>query len=405
MNKNLLVSFFLLVSALGYSQKWQVLPNTSASATIYSLCTFNDTLIAGGTSVAKWTGSTWDTLGGSFGGGYIDALEVFNNQLYAAGGFTLIQGTDTMQNVAVWNGSKWAPVGKGLNDGYVTNLVAAKGYLFAGFTNASYTGTVSRWNGASWDSVTTFSESIEQMQLLNDSIYVTALFVEKLYAFNQPAVVNNVPIPGYATYYNIFTYQNKIYGADGTWDGSTWQNLAGGNPYLTYVSSQAGINGNSATNLYGLEADSVQLFVLNDTMQLLAVDRTAIRTITNATGIVLLNDTLYVSGATYLTGGTTATVPVVMLDLSSTLTSLTQVTTSAAATAATLYPNPNKGAFTLQGWPAGAATIYNSQGAPIQTVNCISNNATINLGNAPAGIYYVVMQTATGTATQKVIVE
>jgi len=403
MNKNLLLSFFLLASALGYAQKWQALPNTSSSVSIYALEVFEDTLIAGGSSVAKWTGSTWDTLGGSFNG-TINDFAVFNNELYAAGKFTVVQGTDTLQSVAKWSGGQWTPVGKGLN-GSVTNLVAAKGYLFAGATTTTYKGAVSRWNGASWDSVTTFSESITQMQLLNDSIYATALFTGKLYAFNindQPAVVNNnVPIPTFATYYNIFTYQNKIYCAGGTWDGSIWQTLAGGNPYLTYVSSQAGVNGNAATNLYGLEADSVQLFVLNDTMQFLAVDRSAISTILNATGTVILNDTLYVSGTAYLTG-TTATAPIIMLDLAPTLTGVTQVTTSNAAT---LYPNPNKGAFTLQGWAAGTATVYNSLGAAIQTVNCTGNNTAVNLGGVPAGIYYVVMQSATGTATQKVIVE
>lgn len=139
-------------------------------AHIDALCSFNGELYAGGTfnkinnikanHIAKWNGTTWSPLGaglkGDFGMGYIEgvvnAITVYNNEIYAAGHFTLA-GTVPAINIAKWNGSVWSAVGTGIPSsslGYgVTSLLVHNNELYAG----NRVSGISKWNGTSWLSV------------------------------------------------------------------------------------------------------------------------------------------------------------------------------------------------------------------------------------------------------------
>ncbi len=67
-------------------------------------------------NIAAYDGTNWVTLGSGLNG-TVNALAVFQNNLYAAGQFTLAGGV-TVSNVAKWNGTAWSGVvGSGAVDG------------------------------------------------------------------------------------------------------------------------------------------------------------------------------------------------------------------------------------------------------------------------------------------------
>lgn len=138
---------------------------------IKALCSFSNELYVGGTflrldgvtvnHIAKWNGSNWIPLGTGMsrlvgGNGYIDgvvnAITVYNNEIYAAGNFTNAGGV-TVQNIAKWNGSGWSAVGTGIPssglDYGVTSLQVYNNELYAG----NRVSGISKWNGSTWTTV------------------------------------------------------------------------------------------------------------------------------------------------------------------------------------------------------------------------------------------------------------
>ena len=86
--------------------------------------------------IARWNGATWSTVGpNSNNFPVVRALAVFNNVLYAGGGFTGIAGV-TASNLAAWNGTAWSAAGdpNGIVDSLVTRSTfsLASTQLFAG---------------------------------------------------------------------------------------------------------------------------------------------------------------------------------------------------------------------------------------------------------------------------------
>lgn len=125
---------------------------------------------ASASRIARWSGSSWSTLGTGIGGGLasngapvIEALTVYDDgcgpSLFAGGDFNGAGGVET-NFVARWDGFRWLPLGEGM-DGPV---LALRGFddgsgpaLYAGgeFSTAGE-GTafrVARWDGTSWSPV------------------------------------------------------------------------------------------------------------------------------------------------------------------------------------------------------------------------------------------------------------
>jgi trimeric autotransporter adhesin len=142
----------------------------SSSATIYlnvtALEVYNNELYAAGDFeypgryLARWNGSTWTNAGSGFENSstfkpFIHAMAVYGGELYAAGQFTSAGGVSA-NNIAKWNGTAWSPVGGGLNSPvyalgiYNGSLYAGGGALSSGLANFN---SVARWNGNSWTSV------------------------------------------------------------------------------------------------------------------------------------------------------------------------------------------------------------------------------------------------------------
>lgn len=69
-----------------------------------------------------------------------------------------------------------------------------------------------------------------------------------------------------------------------------------------------------------------------------------------------------------------------------------------------LYPNPTKDSFTVEGENLQQVLVYNALGQMVYNQECQGNNAVINLGNVETGIYMVKVVTADGENIQKVSV-
>jgi hypothetical protein len=136
-------------------------------------------------SLARWDGSRWSDVGGAFRlatgeVGRIEALAVFDGDLYAGGWFATAPGGVVASNLARWDGSRWHAVGGGI-DGEVWALGGHAGALFVGgrFENAGGdpAANIARWDGAAWSPLGPGIELAE-----NGGVYTLHSFGGALYA-------------------------------------------------------------------------------------------------------------------------------------------------------------------------------------------------------------------------------
>jgi trimeric autotransporter adhesin len=125
--------------------------------------TFQAIGAVGANGIARWNGTTWSALGtgaAASGSAYVSALaEMPNADLVAAGSFATMGGVGAA-NIARWNGTGWHALGSGTagagtGTGDVNALLRApNGDLFAGgqFTTAGgfTVHKVARWDGVQW---------------------------------------------------------------------------------------------------------------------------------------------------------------------------------------------------------------------------------------------------------------
>ena len=115
---------------------------------------------------ARWNGSTWSALGGSFNNlnsSVRDIAIAANGDLYAGGWFTTATG-GIANRIARWNGSSWSALGTGLDDQCESVTLAPDGTLYVGgyFANAGGVacGRIAKWDGSSWSSIGALSGGV-----------------------------------------------------------------------------------------------------------------------------------------------------------------------------------------------------------------------------------------------------
>lgn len=108
-------------------------------------------------SVERWNGTTWQSIGGEFDG-IVSDFTLYQGRLYASGSF-LSAGGAPAKRIAAWNGAAWEAVGGGFegdvnSTGNVLSLAADGTTLYAGgdFRTAGGVSAVNvaRWNGTAW---------------------------------------------------------------------------------------------------------------------------------------------------------------------------------------------------------------------------------------------------------------
>ncbi|MFA6261124.1 MAG: T9SS type A sorting domain-containing protein [Bacteroidia bacterium] len=172
----------------GYNRGFFKSGQHSVSATVNAIVKFKDQLIVGGIfdyannkvdymkNVARWNGSKWeDVSGGITGNSGVNAMLVYHDTLFVAGGFTTA-GASTAFNIARWDGTTWRAAGAGLNYEVIC-LEVHNDILYAGgvFTKS---GTdeilnIARWDGTAWQPVSTG---------INGPVYALQSYAGKLVA-------------------------------------------------------------------------------------------------------------------------------------------------------------------------------------------------------------------------------
>ncbi len=97
--------------------------------------------------IAKWNGTNWDSVGTGMNN-RVNALAVYNGELYAGGAFTLAGGTPA-NHISKWDGTNWSALVPGTNSTvtamaeYNGDLYAGGRFTLAGGVNANH---IAKWN-------------------------------------------------------------------------------------------------------------------------------------------------------------------------------------------------------------------------------------------------------------------
>jgi hypothetical protein len=161
----LLITSILLISTCCSAQTWSGV-GVGLGEPVNAMAVYNGQLYAAGSftadgvgnniqHVARWNGSSWTSVGSGLTGD-VNALAVFSGDLYATGIFVM-SGATTVNHIAKWNGTTWSAVGGGLdNFGTCMHVYGSDLYVGGAFTIANSTVTVNRiakWNGTSWSAL------------------------------------------------------------------------------------------------------------------------------------------------------------------------------------------------------------------------------------------------------------
>jgi len=150
-------AFFSLVKISSNGVVSQIGPFNSTSDFVDAMIIYQGKLIIAGQegdeAIWSWDGTVWDTLAYPFDRD-VNALEVFNGELYAAGDFEELGG-DSLLHIAKLSGGTWNQVGNTALDGDVRALEAHDGQLFIGgefeFVGTDSVNHVAVLNGNTWE--------------------------------------------------------------------------------------------------------------------------------------------------------------------------------------------------------------------------------------------------------------
>jgi hypothetical protein len=167
--------------------------------------------------------------------GDVDAFVVNGTDVFVAGSFTEVcgnatcdSGNTTVNNVAKWNGTSWETLGNGLN-GAVTALAMRGTDLIAGGFFSESCGNeacdsgnttvnyVAKWNGSTWSALGGgVSEGVYDLEIQGDNVILGGQFIE--------TCGNTACDSGNSTVNHI-----------AKWDGNLWSGI--GNGFDDYVSA------------------------------------------------------------------------------------------------------------------------------------------------------------------------
>ncbi len=172
---------------------WNALSNglTSCSGfecspTVFALAVSGSDLYVGGNFInaggnnsadfiARWDGSTWNSLGTGMSG-TVGTIIVSGSNVYAGGQFSTAGG-NAANFIALWDGSSWSALGSGTNATVgAFSITGTDVYVGGAFTQAG-TGSASRlarWNGSSWNAVgnSGFNNIIRAITISGSDVYV-----------------------------------------------------------------------------------------------------------------------------------------------------------------------------------------------------------------------------------------
>lgn len=162
---------------------------------IWGMVHFGNYLYVGGNFVwagevgakflARWDGTTWDTIPGGQPNGAVADIKVYNGDLYISGTFDSI-GSVAAGGIARWDGAAWQPIGTypfTSSGGRIWKMEFYHGNLYVGgmFSEPSgWTCRLARWDGTTWqfmtNDLTGGIADVWDFAVFNDELYVSGLF-------------------------------------------------------------------------------------------------------------------------------------------------------------------------------------------------------------------------------------
>ncbi len=157
MSKVFLSVLFTCLFAISNAQTWSPVGSGTTFGQVESMCVYNGELYVGGyfntmggipvNSLAKWNGTSWDSVPGisAFPGIQVADMVVWQNQLVVVG-----------NQIHTWNGTTWGSLGGWVNGGQSgVEVFNTELYITGNFSNAGGTPTrgIAKWNGTQWDSL------------------------------------------------------------------------------------------------------------------------------------------------------------------------------------------------------------------------------------------------------------
>jgi hypothetical protein len=218
--KKIILFILILVVKISFSQTWSPYGVGLGPNEVSDLLIFNNELYACGgfissgsstlNGIARWDGTNWNPLanGTNFGGP--ECMTIYNNDLIAGGSFISITGVPNAKGIARWDGFSWHALGGGVGipGGDVRAMAVFNGSLYVGGSFTQVDGmpirNIARWDGSAWFPVCTLSTGLStlwSMTVYNNELYIGGYFDR----------ING------DTIYNVAKF-----------DGTTWSDVDGG---------------------------------------------------------------------------------------------------------------------------------------------------------------------------------
>jgi hypothetical protein len=196
MQKNIFL-LFILFPLIVLSQNWETMGNGISGNEMR--CFYededNDELYIGGmfssidnfqnNCIATWNGTEWNFISDGVNSNFykVNAIIKYLDTLYIGGEFTGIGNNDTIRNIAKWNGNNWEYITE-FNLGYILDFKIYNNelYAFGGFDtfgNISSNGLI-KYNGYEWNSVFNLPK-IDTIYNASNQIYCISYFENELY--------------------------------------------------------------------------------------------------------------------------------------------------------------------------------------------------------------------------------
>ncbi|MBS1585814.1 MAG: T9SS type A sorting domain-containing protein [Bacteroidetes bacterium] len=436
---SLLIAMSLSLIGTASAQWVQVGPASGPGFDVYTLKSKGTAeLYAGGASqnnkgISKWDGTSWTSLGkvtpelnqSPFG---INCMVVWNSELYVGGDIDSVAGVNAHPGLGVckWDGTNWVALGTTAPSiGGADCMAIYNGALYAGGQNG-----VAKWDGTSWTSVGT-TDGVSALVVMGTDLYAAGSFshigamnmANGAKGFAKYDGTNWTALPGFydtiaqlpgvnvANAASMILFNNDlcVIGAlewsgnvrtrgIARWDGTAWHDMNGG------------LTGNGQLSQDCMTVDDNHLYVTGPIQKVNTTD-----------------DSVYLSamwdGSTWhpMFGGNAAYTSFYAAEnfngnIYSAYTGLAKWTGAAAVAKAPLaiprvqvYPNPSTGLLNiaLPGAMPAEIKVMDMSGAVIyeETLKAQTNMHSINLADATAGMYFVIVKQGDNVQVKKVSIE
>jgi hypothetical protein len=130
--------------------------------------------------IARWDGSAWHAVGSAWNGFIVYALARVGDDVYAGGGISHI-GEDSTAGIAKWNGSSWETVpGDFSNSGTVMSIVSVGSdiYVAGSFDVDEAENGLAKWDGSTWSGFGSGQDGTAfTLEVRNGSVWIGGVFL------------------------------------------------------------------------------------------------------------------------------------------------------------------------------------------------------------------------------------